>query len=262
MATTALSAKNEASYYPGAAEAQRKARSPYGLPVIDNCTTCKLRYNSFFCSLSSASLQALDRVKHVSSYPEGAMLFMEGEEARGVYIVCQGRLKLLTTNTEGKTMIVKIAKPGDLLGLYATISGEKLEVTAETLQPTQLAFVTREDFLRYIRVHGEACLHVAQHMGRDCHSAYEVIRSIALSNSVPEKLARLLMEWTVEAQESNGMVRVKLTLTHEEMAQLIGCSRESVSRSLGEFRRQRLLELNGSTLLVRNKAALESLAAI
>ena len=118
-------------------------------------------------------------------------------------------------------MIVKIAKPGDLLGLYATISGEKLEVTAETLQPTQLAFVTREDFLRYIRVHGEACLHVAQHMGRDCHSAYEVIRSIALSNSVPEKLARLLMEWTVEAQESNGMVRVKLTLTHEEMAQLI-----------------------------------------
>ena len=70
------------------------------------------------------------------------------------------------------------------------------------------------------------------------------------------------MEWTAEAQENNGVLRVKLSLTHEELAQLIGYSRESVSRSLGEFRRQRLLELNGSTLLVHNKAALESLAAI
>lgn len=190
------------------------------------------------------------------------MIFMEDETARGVYIVCQGRVKLLTTNSEGKTMILKIARPGEILGLYATISGMKLEVTAETLQPTQLAFITREDFLRYIREHGDACLHVAQHLGRDCHSAYEVIRSIALSNSVPEKLARLLREWTIGAQENNGVVRVKLSLTHEEMAQLIGCSRESVSRSLGEFKRQRLLELHGSTLLVRNKAALESLAAI
>lgn len=262
MASMAVSGKHEAPYYPAVA-AQRKVRSPYGLPIVDNCTTCKLRCNSFFCSVSSPSLQALDRIKHVSSYPEGAMIFMEGETARGVYIVCQGRVKLLTTNSEGKTMIVKIARPGEILGLYATISAVKLEVTAETLQPTQLAFVTREDFLRYIKEErGDACLHVAQHLGHDCHSAYEVIRSIALSNSVPEKLARLLMEWTVGAQESNGMVKVKLSLTHEEMAQLIGCSRESVSRSLGEFKKQRLLELNGSTLLVRNKAALETLAAI
>jgi CRP/FNR family transcriptional regulator len=97
-------------------------------------------------------------------------------------------------------------------------------------------------------------------MGRDRHSAYTVIRSIALSNSVPEKLARLLMEWTAEAQENNGVLRVKLSLTHEELAQLIGCSRESVSRSLGEFRRQRLLE--PIDLAVHNKAALESLLAI
>lgn len=262
MATTVLPAKNETSYYSTAENAQRKVRSPYGLPVVDNCMTCRLRCNNFFCSVSIASLQALDRIKHVSSYPEGAMIFMEGESARGVYIVCQGRVKLLTTNSEGKTLIVKLARPGEILGLYATISGVKLEVTAETLQPTQLGFVAREDFLRYIKQQGDACLHVAQHLGHDCHAAYEVIRSIALSNSVPEKLARLLLEWTIGAPESNGMVRVKLALTHEEMAQLIGCSRESVSRSLGEFKKQRLLELNGSTLLVRNKVALESLAAI
>src|SRR3974377_1256958 len=169
MATTALPAKNQASYYPGAADAQRKTRSPYGMPVVDNCMTCKLRCSNFFCSISEASLQTLDRIKHVSSYPEGAMIFMEGETARGVYVVCQGRVKLLTTNSEGKAMIIKIAKPGEMLGLYAIISGDNLEVTAETLQPTQLAFVTREDFLRFVRLKADACLPAAQPLGTRRH---------------------------------------------------------------------------------------------
>src|SRR6516164_10527155 len=111
MATTALPAKNQTSY-PLAADAQRKARSPYGMPVVDNCMTCKLRCSNFFCSMSEASLQALDRIKHVSSYPAGAMLFMEGETARGAYLVCRRLLEKKKTNCEGKTMIVKIAKPG------------------------------------------------------------------------------------------------------------------------------------------------------
>jgi CRP/FNR family transcriptional regulator, cyclic AMP receptor protein len=189
-------------------------------------------------------------------------LFMEGEPARGVYIVCQGRVKLLTTNSDGKTLIFKIAKPGDILGLNPAISGTPHEITAETLQPAQLAYVSREDFLKFIKEHGDACLQVAQHLGRDCHSAYEVIRSIGLSNSVEEKLARFLVEWSAGAPVTNGGVRVKLALTHEEIAQLIGCSRESVSRSFSEFKRKRLVEVNGSTLLLQDKAALETLATL
>jgi len=187
---------------------------------------------------------------------------MEGEPARGVYIVCQGRVKLLTTNSDGKTLIFKIAKPGEILGLNATLSATPHEITAETLQPTQLAYISREDFLKFIKENGDACLQVAQHLGRDCHSAYEVIRSIGLSNSVEEKLARFLVEWSAGGQVTNGGLRVKLALTHEEIAQLIGCSRESVSRSFSEFKRRRLVEINGSTLLVQDKAALETLATL
>jgi CRP/FNR family transcriptional regulator len=103
---------------------------------------------------------------------------------------------------------------------------------------------------------------VAQHLGRDCHLAYEVIRSIGLSNSVEEKLARFLVEWSAGAQMTSGGLRVKLALTHEEIAQLIGCSRESVSRSFSKFKRKRLVEVNGSTLLVQDKAALQTLATL
>lgn len=260
MASSVMTPKSQSEYL--AASASRKPRTPYGLAAADDCLSCQLRNETSFCGLSSRAARSLGEIRRTSSYPAGAILFMEGEQARGVYIVCQGRVKLLTTNSEGKTLIFKIAKPGEILGLNAALSGTPHEITAETLQPAQLAYVSREDFLKFIKENGDACLQVAQHLGRDCHSAYEVIRSIGLSNSVEEKLARFLVDWSAGGQMTNVGLRVKLALTHEEIAQLIGCSRESVSRSFSEFKRKRLVEVNGSTLLVQNKAALESLAAI
>jgi len=262
MASSVMTPKTLGGYMTTTPQGQRKARSSYGFSPSDECPGCELRNDSFFCNVSPQTARDLTDIRRTTSYPAGAILFMEGEPARGVYIICQGRVKLLTTNTDGKTLIFKIAKPGDILGLNPAISGTPHEITAETLQPAQLAYVSREDFVKFIKEHGDACLRVAQHLGRDCHSAYEVIRSIGLSNSVEEKLARFLVEWSAGAPVTNGGLRVKLALTHEEIAQLIGCSRESVSRSFSEFKRKRLVEVNGSTLLVQNKAALENLATL
>ena len=238
--------------------AERKY-SPYGLPVVDSCVNCKLRNEHFSCALSKGSLQDQDRIKHVSAYPEGAMIFVEGQVPRGVYVLCQGRAKLMATNSDGKTFILKIAEPGEILGLHSAVSGKPYEVTVETLQPSQLAYIGREDFLQFLKQHPDACLHAAQQLSNDCQSAYDVIRSIGLSHSVSEKLARLLLQWATDGQVSDGAIRLKLSLTHEEMAQLIGTSRETVTRILGDFKKQRVLELKGSTLVIRNKAALERL---
>lgn len=258
MATTVMAPKSSVGFI---TPAQRKPRIPYGLAPED-CGHCQVSPETSFCGLSPRAAHSLGEIRRTSSYPSGAILFMEGEQARGVYILCQGRVKLLTTNSDGKTLIFKIAKPGEILGLNACLSGTPHEITAETLQPAQLAYVGREDFLKFIRENGDACLQVAQHLGRDCHSAYEVIRSIGLSNSVEEKLARFLLDWSAGGQESNLGVKVKLALTHEEIAQLIGCSRESVSRSFSDFKRKRLVEVNGATLVLQNKEALETLAAL
>jgi CRP/FNR family transcriptional regulator, cyclic AMP receptor protein len=238
-----------------------KANSPYGMPIVDDCASCKLRCNSFFCSLSNESLRDLDALKHTTSYPEGALVFVEGQSARGVYVLCQGRAKLMATSRDGRTLILKIAEPGEILGLHAVISGTAHEVTVETLQPSQLAFVGREDFVKYLKSHGDACLHAAQHLSRDCQSAYDSMRSIGLSHSVTEKLARLLLQWSSNAKLVDGALRTKLVLTHEEIAQLIGSSRETVTRTLADFKKRRFAELHGSTLLIRNRSALESLAA-
>lgn len=234
-------------------------KTPYGLPVVENCISAVLRRSNPETCLSDKTLAELDQIKHATSYPEGALIFVEGQVPRGVYVLCQGRAKLMSTNRDGKTFIMKIVEPGEILGLHAVVSGMPYELAVETLQPSQLAFIDRSDFLRFLRQHPDACLHAAQQLSNDCASAYEVIRSIGLSHSVSEKLARLLLQWTTDAKPVNGAIRLKLALTHEEMAQLIGSSRETVSRLLGDLKRQHVLELSGSTMVIRNRAALERL---
>jgi CRP/FNR family transcriptional regulator len=231
--------------------------TPYGIQITENCLICKLRTSSFFCNLPKGSLEELEKVKYASAYPQGAVLFVEGQAPRGVYIVCSGRVKLSTTSREGKTLILRIAQAGEVLGLHATVSGKPYELTGETLQPCQLDFVRRDDFLRFLQNHGDACLNAAQHLSQNCQNAYEMIRSLGLSHSVGEKLARLLLEWASDGETTKEGIRIKISLTHEEIAQLIGTSRETVTRVLSEFRAKKFAQLRGSTLMIQNRPELE-----
>ena len=100
-----------------------RTRTPYGLPIEDDCRSCRVRSTEFFCGFSEPSRAALRPIMHVSTYPEGALIVMEGEAARGIHLLCQGRAKLLTTNSDGKTFILKIANAGEVIGLNAMIFG-------------------------------------------------------------------------------------------------------------------------------------------
>ena len=258
-ATVAMAGRAGGPGFRYLADAQAKANSPYGLPIVEDVRQFQLGEDSFFSGLSQSTLEDLNRIKHTTSYPEGAIVLMEGQAARGIYIVCQGRVKLMTTNSEGKTLIVKIAGPGEVLGLQSVVTSNPYELTVETLQPSQLAYVSSDQFLKFIRAHGDACLRATQHLSQDCQSAYDVIRSIGLCHSVPGKLARLLLQWSVDGNSRGGVVSMKMSLTHEELAQLIGSSRETVTRILGDFKRRGVVELHGATLVIRNQAALENL---
>ena len=233
--------------------------TPYGIQISENCLLCKLRQTGFFCELPKPSLEELEKVKYASAYPQGAVLFVEGQAPRGVYVICSGRVKLSTTSRDGKTLILRIAEPGEVLGLHATVSGKPYELTGETLQPCQLDFIRRDDFLRLLQHHADACLNAAQHLSQNCQSAYEMIRSLGLSHSVSEKLARLLLEWASDGETTKEGIRIKIALTREEIAQLIGTSRETVTRVLSEFREKKFAQLRGSTLMILNKPALEKM---
>src|SRR5271169_6915019 len=88
-------------------------RAPYGLEIIENCVTCPHREDRLFCNLAPAAVQHLATITSAASYPKGATLFVEGQTARGVFIVCAGRVKLSTSSADGKTLIVRISDPGE-----------------------------------------------------------------------------------------------------------------------------------------------------
>src|SRR5579864_6101041 len=103
--------------------------APNHFPIVENCLVCKLRKESFFCALPRVALESLERIKVTSLLPKGIVIFREGESARGIYILCQGQTKLSMTDIEGRTLIVGIAEPGDVLGLHAAGTGEQHELT-------------------------------------------------------------------------------------------------------------------------------------
>jgi len=230
-----------------------------GLNCVESCLNCHLRSRSFFCDLSQDSIEAFNKIKHAAVFPEHAVVLAEGQSPCGIFMLCQGRAKLSTTSRDGKTLIVRLAEPGEILGLHAVVTGGRYELTVETMQPCQLNYVGREDLLRFLKDHADAALHATQHLARDCSDAYGVARTIGLSHSVSERFARFLLETAADGEVSNGTVRVRLAMTHEEISQLVGTSRETITRLLSEFRRNETAELKGSMLIIHNQPALKSM---
>ena len=236
--------------------------SPYGLKLIESCLDCKSRTQRFFCNLSPSALQAFEAIRFTNTYPDGSLLFMEGQPPRGAFLLCRGRVKLFTSSRDGKTVILRIAEAGEVLGLSASMSGTSYSLTAETMGPCQVNFVKQGDLQHFLREHGDACLRATQELSYKYNNACREIRSLGLSHSAGEKLSRLLLEYSSRnGQAGEQQCQVKLGFTHEEMAEMIGTSRETVTRLLAELKRQQIVQVKGATLLIRNRAALERLAA-
>jgi CRP/FNR family transcriptional regulator len=237
--------------------------TPYGLEIIENCVSCKLRRDKWFCGLSSEVLKAFSAASHLSTYPGGAVLFVEGQTPRGALVLCSGKVKLSTTSRDGKVLILKMAEAGEALGLSAVISATPYELTAETAGPCQVNFIDRDSLMKLLDKYGELGLHSAQALSREFQSAYRDIHELVLARSSAGKLARLLLSWSGDREREAGAreIRIRSSMTHEEIAQMIGSSRETVTRLLSELKRRELIRLEGSTLVIRNRTALEALAA-
>ena len=233
-------------------------RAPYGLNILDNCLTCPVREEHLFCNLSVQAGQRLNEIKSTAVYPKGAMLFIEGQQPRGVFVLCAGKAKLSTSSREGKTIITKLSESGDVLGLNSVVSNRPYEVTAEMIEPGQANFITRDALLQFMREYGEVAVRVAEQLSRNYYTAYEGIRALGLTNSPSERFAQLLLGWS-NAVGNGDPLQLKLTLTHEEIAEIIGTTRETVSRLFSQFKKKQLVQLKGATLIIRSKAALKDM---
>jgi len=213
------------------------------------------------CESPISEARGLKNRKLSKYYPRGSVLFVEGQRPRGVYVLCEGRAKVSIASAEGKTLVLRIAQPGELLGMNAILTGGAYGATVETLERCRIDFVAREDVLKLLDRDKRACLGVAHALSRKLSGVVEHARLLFLSQSASEKLARLLVRWCDEHGKRTAQgIRINPGLTHEEMAQMICASRETVTRVLGEFKRKDIVRLADNAIFIRNRKALESVA--
>jgi CRP/FNR family transcriptional regulator, cyclic AMP receptor protein len=218
------------------------------------------RSGVFFSKLSPAALDDLESMEHASAYPAGMILFSEKQTPQGIYIIHSGEVKLSMNSTEGKRLIVRIAKAGEILGLASAVSGGPSEITAETLHPAKIAIIERAEFLGFLRRHPEVYQPLTVELSRHLNMVCEQLRTVGLSSSAPEKLARLLLDWSENGQTTDAGTRFHFPLTHEEIGEFIGTSRETVTRTLSTFKSRRLVSCHGATLTITSRMALETFA--
>ena len=220
------------------------------------CRNKVQRNGEFFKNWSNASLEDWTSMEHPHSYGPNHTLFAEKEEARGLYVVIEGEIRLSINSSEGKRLSLRIARKGDVLGLSSTLSGSPYEMTAETLYPAKVALISRRDFIGFLSRHPELYMNVTEELSRHVSLACHQLRTVGLSASAPEKLARLLLEWSENDLSTGSCGRVRFSLTHEEIGEFIGASRETVTRTLSTFKHRRLVSFRGSMLEIPNRTAL------
>ncbi len=221
-----------------------------------DCENCKLKQDGFLCHLTPEAAKEFESIKLSSHYPAGSMLFMENEAARGIFIVCSGKVKLSVSSKGGRTLILQMAKPGEVIGLSASMSGIPYEVTAEALYPSQVAFIRREDFLGFVHRFPEAYASVIRQLNLQYGRACEQLRTIGLSTTAHEKLARLFLHWSWDEKQGADAGQIRVPLTHEQIAACLGSTRETVTRTLSDFKNKHLVTLKGATVMISNRSAL------
>jgi CRP/FNR family transcriptional regulator len=225
--------------------------------IWPKCETCKARKETWFCNLPPEVLAELDRIKQTRAFSAHERLFEQGKPADKLMIVCDGVAILSFSSSGGNALTLGFSERGEVLGLSSAISRRPHQVSADALENTRVAVIARPDFLRLLERFTPAALNAGAELSRKVNRAYDKIRLVGSGFSVPQRLAA----WLLDLQEkcSHGRESLTLSLTHEQIGQLLGASRESITRTLSSFKRLGVLEMRGIRLYLRDRDYLHSL---
>lgn len=228
--------------------------------VVGSSSNQVERTGEFFKKLSPAAYKDLSSLQYPLSYGSNRIVFSEKEPVQGVFVVLEGEVKLSINSSDGRRLSLHIARKGDILGLSSVLSGNPYEMTAETLYPSKIAPIGRQDFLNFVAHHPEVYQVLMEELSHQYSMACVQLRTVGLASTAPEKLARLLLDWSDKGQTSDRGSKLRFSMTHEEIGEFIGASRETVTRTLSVFKSRRLVMFNGSMLTIPNRVALEDFA--
>ena len=215
-----------------------------------------------FVNLSGTALAQFEVMTTEASYVRGTRLFAEDEAPKSVFILRSGRVKLSVTSQDGKTVILRIAAAGDILGLSAVLAGVTHEVSVEVIEPCCATVIGASDFAAFLQSHPEASMEATRCILSEYQATFNNVCRLALPTTVAGRLAKLLLEWrNNRTKKGEKPERLTVALTHEEIAGMTNTSRETVSRVLHQFQREEFISMKGVSLTILQPQALQQLAS-
>lgn len=205
-------------------------------------------FPSFLQAIHAANVSNLSLL-----HPRGKILFAEGEPARGVHVLRTGRATVSISSSEGRVVILRLAQTGDVLGLNSVLQNAAYETTVKALEPCRTDFISHAELIELMRKSQTATQAITRILSRELAELTNRARSLVLPQTAGARLARLLLELSKE----NSLDKV---FTHEELAQMICSSRETVTRLLANLNRRQIIRVTSDSILICDRAALQSIA--
>jgi CRP/FNR family transcriptional regulator, polysaccharide utilization system transcription regulator len=223
-----------------------------------SCDNCTIRTQPLFRHLTEEELQDISLNKITEFYKRGSVVYQEGNRMKGFYCVRNGIVKIYKTGFDGKQQIVRFAKKGDIIGYRSVISNEPACTTTEVLEDCVLCHIPAEILFRLVKHNGNFALELMKLTCKELGEANAYITDIA-QKTVKERLAEIIVHLYDDfGLDANGVLMI--SLTREELSNIVGTATESVIRLLSEFRSSGLIEVNGRKIKILDRPGLKHIA--
>ena len=229
-------------------------------PEYIPCDFCTIRTHPLFRHLTDTELQNVSLNKITESYKRGSIIYQEGNRMKGFYCVQQGIIKIFKTGFDGKEQIIRFARPGDIIGYRSVISNEPACTTTQALEACTLCHIPADILMELVKTNGNFAIELMKLTCKELGEANSYITDIA-QKTVKERLAEILILLDVEfgvSPEGN----LNISLTREELSNIVGTATESIIRLLSEFKNDQLIVLNGSKIKILDNPGLKYIAVM
>ena len=227
-------------------------------PFDLSCDSCIIRTHPLFRHLVEEELQDIMLNKITETYKRGSIIYQEGNRMKGFYCVQSGIIKIYQTGFDGKEQIIRFAKTGDIIGYRSVVSNEPACTTTEVIEESTLCHIPTDILLNLVRTNGNFAVELMKLTCKELGEANSYITDIA-QKTVKERLAEILIQLDDEfGEDAEGVL--KISLTREELSNIVGTATESIIRLLSEFKNQGYIQLNGRKIKILDKPGLKHIA--
>ena len=224
------------------------------------CNSCSIRTHPLFRHLHEEEIRDISINKITETYKRGSIIYQEGNRMTGFYCVQKGIVKIFKTGFDGKEQIIRFAKPGDIIGYRSVMSNEPACTSTEVLQECTLCHIPSDILMELVKTNGNFAVELMKLTCKELGEANSYITDIA-QKTVKERLAEILILLYEEFGINDEGV-LNISLTREELSNIVGTATESIIRLLSEYKNDHLIELNGRKIKILDKPGLKYIAGL